>query len=336
MARKRARLPELIQDPFQERARVFTRAALPLLGGRFVFESNNRQLLRLVDIAYAGLPPQRVAAASADMRVRLQVTAAAQPSDHGSPPPLSMLSGAGFLGGATPASNFVLLSPQQGAALVAVTEEMLRFPYHTRYELIELAVYSLAARTQGLASLHAACVGQKGRGLLLMGSSGAGKSTVALQCLLRGMEFVSEDSVLAAPTTLVASGVPSFLHVGQDSLRWVEDARVAARIRGSTVIQRRSGARKFALDVRKGGHRLAASHRLAALIFLSDRRASGRSLLVPLSRAETRARLIAQQPYAASQPQWPALVRAALRLESFELRRGEHPAQAADVLQTLL
>jgi hypothetical protein len=57
---------------------------------------------------------------------------------------------------------------------------MLRFPYHARYELIEFAVFTLAARAQGLVPLHAACVGEEGRGLLLMGESGAGKSTASL------------------------------------------------------------------------------------------------------------------------------------------------------------
>ena len=39
-----------------------TREPLQLLGGRFHFESNSRELLRLVDSAYAELPRHRLAA----------------------------------------------------------------------------------------------------------------------------------------------------------------------------------------------------------------------------------------------------------------------------------
>ena len=49
-----------------------------------------------------------------------------------------------------------------------------------RYEMLEFAVFTLASRVQGVVPLHAACIGRRGRGLLLMGDSGAGKSTAAL------------------------------------------------------------------------------------------------------------------------------------------------------------
>ena len=69
--------------------------------------------------------------------------------------------------------------------------------------------------------LHAACVGQGGRGVLLIGESGAGKSTASLHCLLRGLDFVSEDSIFATPDTMLATGVANFLHVRCDSLHSV-------------------------------------------------------------------------------------------------------------------
>jgi len=106
---------------------------------------------------------------------------------------------------------------------------MRRFPYHTRYELIEFAVFTLAARVQSLVSLHAACVGHGGRGVLLLGPSGSGKSTVALQCLLQGLDFVAEDSVFVETGSMLTTGIANFMHVRSDSLRWVERARDARR-----------------------------------------------------------------------------------------------------------
>jgi hypothetical protein len=174
MARKNDTLkPDLFADPFGERAQVMTRKGLKLLGARFQFESNSPELLHLVDSAYANLPPHRLSGVAPLLNVRLML-GPSEPRRHGGvePPPLSMLSGSGFLGGATGSSNFVVVSPAQRSALVVVSQQMLRFPYHTRYEFIEFAVFSLASRCQGLVSLHAACVGLAGRGVLLVGPRG--------------------------------------------------------------------------------------------------------------------------------------------------------------------
>jgi hypothetical protein len=253
------------------------------------------------------------------------------------PPPLNMLSGVGFLGGATQGSNFVVLSPQERSALVGISPQMLRYPYHTRYELIEFAVFSLAQRVQGLVSLHGACVGLGGRGVLMMGASGAGKSTVALQCLLQGLDFLSEDAVFVAPESLLATGIANFLHVPADSLRWVERAHEAAAIRRSPVIRRRSGVKKYELDLRRGGYRLARSVlRIGAVVFLSSSSAGKGPLLRPLSRSRLLAELSQAQAYAANQPEWPAFKRRVCGLGAFELRRGRHPLEAVEALRSLL
>src|SRR5258708_4854009 len=144
-------LPEILSDPFGERSPTLARKPLLLLGGRFRFDSNSPELLRLVDSAYAGLPRHRLSSEAPELRVSLLLTSPPKVtsppkarksagSQHAlnrpEPPPLAMLHGAGLLGGATVSSNVVVLSPREGAALVVVSPQMLRFPYHTRYELI--------------------------------------------------------------------------------------------------------------------------------------------------------------------------------------------------------
>jgi hypothetical protein len=271
------------------------------------------------------------------LRVRLLLTPGGKARKRSEPPPLAMFSGAGFLGGSTESSNFVILSPNQRSALVAVSPAMLRFPYHARYELIEFAVFTLAARSQGLVPLHGACVGLGGRGALLMGASGSGKSTTALHCLLEGFDFVSEDSVFVTPDTLLATGVANFLHVRSDSLSLLARARDRETIRKSPIIQRRSGVRKYEVDLRRGGYRLAvAPLRLTAVVFLSAQSAGVRPLLTALSKSSMRAKLAALQPYAANQPEWTTFTKNASRLEAFELRRGSHPRETVEAVRELL
>ena len=334
-----AMLPDLDADPFTERLRMAARRHLHLLGGRFQFDSNSRALLRLVDLAYAGVPQHRLSTPALDFKIRLLLRQDGQPRRRrrSEPPPIGMFSGAGFLAGATDASNFVILSPQQRAGLVVVSPQMLKFPYHTRYELIEFAVFSLASRAQHLASLHGACVGRDGRGVLLMGPSGSGKSTITLLSALQGLDFVSEDSVFVTSDARRATGVANFLHVRADSLRWLGRMRDAAAIRRSPVIRRRSGVRKYEIDLRRGGYRLApAPLKIAAVVFLSAESAGKRPPLTLLSKSVARAHWTAAQAYAASQPDWPAFLRRAARIDAFELRRSAHPMQSVEIIGSLL
>ncbi|MGH8323258.1 MAG: hypothetical protein ACRETD_05600 [Steroidobacteraceae bacterium] len=213
---------------------------------------------------------------------------------------------------------------------------MLRFEYHTRYELIEFAVFTLAARSQGLMPLHGACVGGEGRGLLLIGDSGAGKSTASLHCLLRGMDFLAEDSVFVTPDRMLATGIANFLHIRCDSLQSLPAASTSV-IRRSPVIRRRSGVEKFEVDLRRPEFRLAARPlRVAAVVFISPQPARHGVLLTRLRGHEAVVRLQKSQPYAVSQPGWTTFRKRIATAAAFELRRGRHPAEAADALQGLL
>ncbi len=338
-------VPHSESDPFGERASTLIRKRL-VLGNRIRFDSNSHELLRLVDLAYRGVPQHRLSGKAPELHIKLLLTSSRTPPApagrpggrrRSHPPPFVLVHGAGLLGGATDSSSFVVLSPREHGALVVVSPWMLRFPYHLRYEHIEFAVFTLAARAQRLIPLHAACVGMRGRGVLLIGPSGAGKSTVALQCLLNGFDILSEDSVFVVPQTLRATGVANFLHVRADSLRWIGRSRQVAAIRRSPVIERRSGVKKFEVDLRRGGFGLAKSpQRIVAVVFISPRRAGAGALLKPLPTSELLANLATTQAYGASQPQWPIFSRNVARLDAFELRRGRHPLEAVEALRALL
>ncbi|HEY3852552.1 MAG TPA: hypothetical protein VGL87_16390 [Steroidobacteraceae bacterium] len=339
MRKPDARPSDLLDDPFGERFPLQRLPPMDLLGARFLFESHSSEMLGLVNQAFTALPPHRLSARAP----RLKVTLLLRPEDRKTrrtavePPPLHMQSGAGYLIGATQSSNFVCLYPAERMGLVAVAEPMLRFPYHTRYELIEFAVFTLAARCQGLISLHAACVSRHGRGVLLMGPSGAGKSTVTLHCLLHGFDMVSEDSVFVHPRSMRATGLANFLHVTADSLHWVTRARDVAAIRKSPVIRRRSGVRKFEVDLRRGTYRLAASPpTIAAVVFLSSEAAEGRALLTPLSKSDRLTQCAEAQAYAAHLPTWPLFERGLARVDAFVLRRGTHPRDSVEALAAIL
>jgi hypothetical protein len=170
-----------------------------------------------------------------------------------------------------------------------------------------------------------------------MGESGSGKTTAALHSVLEGLDFVSEDSVFVAPDTLRATGIANFLHVRSDALRLIESTSAVRAIRRSPIIQRRSGVRKFEVDLRRGAYKLATSApRLTAVVFLSAQSAGEHSPLTSLPPAGIAARLASLQPYARGQKEWPVFAKNITRLKAFELRRGRYPRDTVAALREVL
>jgi hypothetical protein len=345
MTRKnRPAIIDLESDPFGESSSIVAHKTMQLMGGRFRFESTNRRLMRLVDHAYRGLPGHRFSSNPPSFRVRLMLTPApTRSSRHKSaarrrpePLPISMLHGPGVLGAATESSSFVVLSPKHRTALLSISPAMLAFPYHTRYELLEFAVFTLASRAQRLVPLHAACVGINGRGILLMGLSGSGKTTIALHCLLSGFDFLSEDSVFVSPATMRATGTANFIHVRANSLRWLERSRESILIQKSPVIQRRSGVTKFEVDLRRKQFRLAPEPlKIEAVAFLTAHSAR-HALLKSMTGSEMLGKLTALQGYGARLPQWQTFIGKLRNVKALEVRRGKHPMETVHALRSLL
>lgn len=309
-----------------------------VMGARFRFRSNSRELLYLVDAAYGGLPPHRFPWRGPRIEVGMWLGSGA-PARAGEPPAVRTRLDAEPMYGVLDEHNHVVMSPRRRRARLMASAAMLERPYHLRYELLEFAVFILAARCQGLVPLHAACLGRAGRGILVLGASGAGKSTLVLHGLLQGLELLAEDAVFVHPGCMLATGVANFLHVQADALDGV-DAATRAWISRAPVIRRRSGVRKFevALAAAPRPVRLApAPLQLVGTVLLSGR-ASGRSAAT-LARADAAgaaAALALDQAHAMSQPGWRDFQRRVMQAGIHVLHRGHHPASSVDVLRQLL
>jgi hypothetical protein len=322
-------------DPFRERAIHPFKRRIAILGQLFCFESNSCRLLKLVDAAYCGLPAHRLGQQSKRIYVRLHLTGATDRGSGPFPPDMRMHGARGLLCGAMNAQNYAVLSPPARTGLVVASRDLLEYPYEARYELIEFAVFTLACRSQGLIPLHAACIGLNGRGLLLIGASGAGKSTLATLCASSGMDFLTEDATFVAPDSMLGTGVTNYLHVRKDSLRYIDDRRTKSLIRKSPLITRRSGVKKYEVDLRTTSFSLArAPLKISGIVFVTARPARG-PLLVPLRSSQSIARMLASQSYGAAQPGWPMFARRVRKLPAYELRRGHHPREAVEMLRNL-
>ena len=326
-------------DPFGEDTAAAVRARLNVLGGAFVVTSSARELLDLAIEAFGGLPSQRLERRMPQFNVRLVLNERERTWTRGdAPPPPMFTSGAGLLSATIDAGNFAVVDVGMSRGLISISKAMLEQPYYPRYELIELVFLTLASRVQALVPLHAAWIGSDGDGVLVMGGSGTGKSTLCLHALAGGMQLLSEDSAFVAPKTLRVTGVSNYLHLARDAPGFLHRGSLRRAIERSPVIQRRSGARKFEVDVRKLGAEAAPNPlRLRATVFLS-RRAAGRArALNAIDRAACISRLRREQPYAVNTfPGWVDFERRAAALPSYELRRTEHPDVAVRRLRELL
>lgn len=323
-------------DPFGERAACRFVLHRWVLGGRFAFTSDSEALLQLVEAAYGGLPQYAWPLGAGEFHVELRL-ASPRAQRYDAPPPVRQQAGAGLLSGVMDQSNYVMLDPHGRRALVVASPDMLGHPYYLRYELIEFAVFTLATRGMGLVPLHGACVGSAGRGVLLLGASGAGKSTLALHALLAGLAFLAEDAVFVQPDSLLAAGVPNYLHVRPDALGLVEDDHVRDWLNQAPHIRRRSGVEKIEADLRQGAWRLArAPLELVGAVFVSAQRCEDEHLLVPLAAGDIAVRLEADQPYASGQPGWHSFVQRLTGRGVHELRRSRDPHAAVVALQRLL
>jgi hypothetical protein len=91
------------------------------------------------------------------------------------------------------AANFYVVDLLQGFSFGWVNAASMSHKSYLRYHFLEAAALTHIANRY-TAPVHAACVAWQGRGVLLCGDSGAGKSSLAFACARAGATYVSDDA----------------------------------------------------------------------------------------------------------------------------------------------
>jgi hypothetical protein len=89
--------------------------------------------------------------------------------------------------------NFGVCDLSRGFAFAWVNQSVAENGDFLRYFFIEAIGYILLSAAH-LVAVHAACIERNGRGVLLCGDSGAGKSSLAYACARRGWTYVCDDA----------------------------------------------------------------------------------------------------------------------------------------------
>jgi len=137
-----------------------------------------------------------------------------------------------------------------------------------------------------LTLIHAACVARNGRGLLLCGESGAGKSCLSFACARRGWTFIGDDcaSLVRRSEPMVVGG-PRDVHFRPTAIE------ILPELQGKLEVLNASG--KLGLHMRSNAFpeiRRSVHASVFAVVFL-NRQPHGPARLVPISAAEAFLRL---------------------------------------------
>jgi hypothetical protein len=89
--------------------------------------------------------------------------------------------------------NFFIVDLKRGRAMGRVTPTTVACSRYLRYFILEAAALSMISSMRAVA-VHGACVRVNGKGILLCGDSGEGKSTLAYAGARAGWTYVSDDS----------------------------------------------------------------------------------------------------------------------------------------------
>ncbi len=215
--------------------------------------------------------------------------------------------------------NFGCCDLERGFGAAWLSSTVAEETEYLRYCFLEGMVCSLIESLY-LVSLHAACVAMDGRGVLLSGDSGAGKSSLAYACARRGWTYISDDcsSMVRKRNTRSVIGTPDIIRFRENAAELFPEVGVRKpRIRAK---------RDPSIEIRTSefpGVRTALESAVDHILFLdrSPRYGAG-AQLTPYPREEARRRLDpgVWPSELASTPQREAAVDRLLTAPTYELK----------------
>ncbi len=178
---------ERIKDPLQVRTELVNERVIYPYGFPVRLASNSPLVLEAAEISW-GTYQNRFKTPPLDVRCLV--------SDSESPacaePPV-FRSQNHLLSIVADNENFACLDLERAFSFGWVSQKTVESTEYFRQCFLDVMIYPLL-EIRYLVTLHAACVLFEGRGVLLAGDSGAGKSSLAYACASRGWTFVSDDA----------------------------------------------------------------------------------------------------------------------------------------------
>jgi hypothetical protein len=273
-------LVETILDPLMHLVELPLQAAYYPLGFPMQMATNSPEILRAAEESWRGFP-QRFSEAPIEARIVVS-------DDQDAPAPSTAVHRAqGHLAiVVSDMANFAVCDLAKGFAFGWFAPATARNRPWLRLYFLDKIVY-LPLWQRYLTPIHAACVALDGRGLLLCGESGAGKTTLAYACARRGWTFVCDDAtslVRNAPCPTVL-GSPHQIRLRETA------AELLPELRDRRAVLSVNGKMSLEIDTAESpGFRTSFESAVEHLIFL-DRHGGNKAELAPVPEEQALDRL---------------------------------------------
>jgi hypothetical protein len=215
--------------------RLPLRGAYYPLGFALEIATNSSEVLAAAEESWGGFHQK-----FSELPLRLEIGVMADGS-RDCPPPPGCRSRGNLLTIVADAGNFCVCDLSRGFAFAWLTQSAAADRAYLRYYFLEAAVSTLLEALY-LTPLHAACVQNGGRGVLLCGESGAGKSSLAFACARNGWTFLSDDSsaIVRKRRGRVVVGNPCQMRFRESAVELfpeLKEQRVTPRATGKMAIE---------------------------------------------------------------------------------------------------
>jgi hypothetical protein len=217
------------------------------------------------------------------------------------------------------AQNYMVADLTEDRTRIVISNAGEMHSLYFRYFFLEAAVWCHIA-TRHATPVHAGCVALNGRGVLLLGDSGAGKSSLSYACARRGWTYVTDDA-----SYLLNCGGERMVTGNSRQVRLRPTAaELFPEIDGMELTPRAAGQPSIELPTASLPH-IACSQlaRVDFLVFL--KRCPGGLLKLAPYRADVARYFMRQQLYGSAQSlavQYRA-IEGLLSAKIFELRYGD-------------
>jgi hypothetical protein len=222
-------------DPVLSGFRLPLRGTYYPLGFALEIATNSGEVLAAAEESWGGFQEK-----FSELPLHLEIGVMADGSRR-CPPPPGCRSRGNLLTIIADAGNFSVCDLSRGFAFAWLTQSVVAERAYLRYYFMEATVSTLLEALY-LTPLHAACVQIGGRGVLLCGESGAGKSSLAFACARSGWKFLSDDSsaIVRKRQGRVVVGNPCQMRFRESAVELfpeLKEQRVTPRATGKMAIE---------------------------------------------------------------------------------------------------
>lgn len=176
------------------------------------------------------------------------------------------------------ADNHCIVDLERAEAKIVISRAALRHPAYAQYFFLGMPACCIATRCA--TPVHAACVALTGRGVLLCGDSGVGKSTLAYGCARSGCTYVSDDG-----TYILDGGVDRQVTGNCHQVRFRPSAATMfPEFEGYEITPRAAGKPSIELPTAPMAHITCSQNARADFICFLNRSTADSPQLVPLTK----------------------------------------------------